>query len=78
MRMVLNRMKCQGRQNKRRVIKLIIIKEDMKLGTKEKVTFEEAWISLLNTRRLTRVALNYLLLSNIRIMDERFSYQRQV
>ncbi|MCK4446011.1 MAG: hypothetical protein KAW56_02910 [Candidatus Marinimicrobia bacterium] len=48
------------------------------MGTKEKVTFEEAWISLLNTRRLTRVALNYLLLSNIRIMDERFSYQRQV
>ncbi|MCK4445677.1 MAG: hypothetical protein KAW56_01190 [Candidatus Marinimicrobia bacterium] len=50
----------------------------MKLGTKEKVTFEEAWISLLNTRGLTRVALNYLLLSNIRIMDERFSYQRQI
>ena len=65
-------------KNKRRVIKLIIIKEDMKLGTKNKVTFREAWIGLLNTRRLTRVALNYLLLSNIRIMDERFSYQRQV
>ena len=65
-------------KNKRRVIKLIIIKEDMKLGTKNKVTFREAWIGLLNTRRLTRVALNYLLLSNIRIMDERFSYQRQI
>ena len=48
----------------------------MKWGTKEKVTFREAWVGLLNTRGLTKVALNYLLLSNIRIMDERFSYQR--
>ena len=57
---------------------MIIIKEDMKLGTKNRVNFKEAWVGLLNTRRLSRVKLNYLLLSNIKIMDERFSYQRQV
>lgn len=55
-----------------------IIKEDMKLGTKSRVTFKEAYCGLLNTRRLSRVKLNYFLLSNIRIMDERFSYQRQI
>ena len=57
---------------------MIIIKEDMKLGTKSRVTFREAWVGLLNTRGLSRVKLNYLLLSNVRIMDERFSYQRQI
>ena len=62
----------------RGVIKLIIIKEDMKLGIKNKVTFREAWVGLLNTRRLSRIELNYLLLSNIRIMDERFSYRRSL
>jgi len=57
---------------------VIIIKEDMKLGTKEKVTFREAWVGLLNTRGLSRVELNYLLLSNVKILDERFAYQRQI
>ena len=42
----------------------------MKLGIKNKITFKEAYRGLLNTRRLSRVKLNYLLLSNIRVMDE--------
>lgn len=57
---------------------MVIIEEDMKWGTKRKITFREAWVYLLNTRRLTKVALNYLLLSNIRVMDDRFSYRRQI
>jgi len=58
--------------------KLIIIKEDMKLRTKEKVTFIETYHNLLVTNGLTKVALNYLLLSNIKILNERFAYQRQI
>jgi len=50
----------------------------MKLGTKRKVTFIEAYCNLLNTNRLTRVKLNYLLLSNIKILNERFAYHRQI
>jgi hypothetical protein len=50
----------------------------MKLGTKRKVSFKEAWISLLATNGLTKVGLNYLLLSNTRVMNERFAYQRQL
>ena len=50
----------------------------MKLGTKSKVTFREAYCGLLNTRGLSRVRLNYLLLNNIKIMDNRFAYQRQI
>lgn len=57
---------------------MIIIEEDMKLGTKRKVTFKETYNNLLNTNKLTRVELNYLLLSNIKIVNERFVYQRQV
>ena len=57
---------------------MLIIKEDMKWGTKRKITFREAWCYLLNTRGLSRIKLNYLLLSNIKIMDDRFSYQRQI
>lgn len=57
---------------------MIIIEEDMKLGAKRKVSFKEAWISLLVTNGLTKVGLNYLLLSNIRVMNDRFAYQRQV
>ena len=57
---------------------MIIIEEDMKLGTKRKVSFKEAWISLLVTNGLTKVGLNCLLLSNIRVMNDRFAYQRQI
>jgi hypothetical protein len=57
---------------------LIIIEEDMKLGTKRKVTFRETYCNLLNTNKLTKVKLNYLLLSNIKILNERFAYQRQI
>ena len=57
---------------------MLIVEEDMKLGTKRKVTFNEAYCNLLNTNRLTRVKLNYLLLSNIKILNERFAYQRQI
>jgi len=57
---------------------VIIIEYDMKLGTEKKVSFKEAWVSLLCTRRLTKVALNYLLLGNIKVMDDRFAYQRQI
>ena len=56
---------------------MIIIEEDMKLGTKRKVTFREAYCKLLKTNGLTRIKLNYLLLSNIKILNERFAYQRQ-
>ena len=57
---------------------MIIIEEDMKLGTKRKVTFMETYRNLLITNRLTKVALNYLLLSNIRVMNDRLSYRRQM
>jgi len=57
---------------------LVIVEEDMKLGTKRKVTFEETFRNLIVTNGLTRVALNYLLLSNIKVMNERFAYQRQI
>ena len=57
---------------------MIIIEEDMKLGTKRKVTFTETYHNLLNTNRLTRVALNCLLLSNVKILNERFAYHRQI
>ena len=50
----------------------------MKLGTKRKVTFEETFRNLLVTNHLTRVALNYLLLSNVRVMNDRLSYRRQI
>lgn len=57
---------------------MIIIEEDMKLGTKREVTFVEAYRNLLVTNSLTKVKLNSLLLSNIKIMNERFAYQRQL
>ena len=57
---------------------MIIIEEDMKLGTKRKVTFDETFRNLLVTNGLTRVALNCLLLSNIKILNERFAYHRQI
>jgi len=57
---------------------VIIIEEDMKLGTKRKVTFIEAYHNLLNTNGLTKVGLNCLLLSNVKILNERFAYQRQL
>lgn len=57
---------------------MIIIEEDMKLGTKRKVSFKDAWIRLLVTNGLTKVALNCLLLSNVRVMNERFAYRRSI
>lgn len=57
---------------------MIIIEEDMKLGTKRKVTFEETFRNLLVTNGLTRIRLNYLLLSNVRVMNDRLSYRRQI
>ena len=55
-----------------------IIEEDMKLGIKRKVTFLETYRNLLNTNGLTKIKLTYLLLSNKKIMDERFAYHRQI
>ena len=57
---------------------MVIIEEDMKKGTKREVTFKETFHNLLVTNGLTRVALNYLLLSNVRVMNDRFSYRRQI
>ena len=57
---------------------MVIIEEDMKLGTKRKVTFREVFCNLLNTNGLTRIALNCLLLSNKKVMNERFAYHRQI
>ena len=57
---------------------MVIIKEDIKLGTKKRVTFDSAWVGLLKTREISRVKLNYLLLNNEKIIDDRFIYQRQV
>ena len=57
---------------------MVVIEEDMKLGTKRKVSFKEAWISLLVTNGLTKVGLNYLLLSNVKVMNDRFAYQRSI
>ena len=57
---------------------MIIIEEDMKLGTKRKVTFLETYRRLIVTNGLTRVALTYLLLGNIKITNERFAYHRQI
>ena len=50
----------------------------MKLGTKRKVTFIETYRNLLNTNGLTKIKLTYFLLSNKKIMDERFAYHRQI
>lgn len=55
-----------------------IIEEDMKLGTKRKVTFLETYRNLIVTNNLAKIELNYLLLGNIKIMDERFAYHRQI
>jgi len=57
---------------------LIIIEENMKLGTERKVTFMEAFRNLLVTNKLTKVKLNYLLLSNVRVMNDRLSYRRKI
>ena len=57
---------------------MVIIEEDMKLGTKGKVTFLETYRRLIVINGLTRVALTYLLLSNVKIMNERFAYHRQI
>ena len=50
----------------------------MKLGTKREVTFIETYRNLLVTNRLTKIGLNYILLSNVRILNERFAYQRRL
>jgi len=50
----------------------------MKLGTERKVTFMEAFRNLLVTNKLTKVKLNYLLLSNVRVMNDRLSYRRKI
>lgn len=57
---------------------MVVIEEDMKKGTKREVTFLEAYRSLLVTNGLTRVGLNCLLLSNEKILNERFAYQRKL
>lgn len=57
---------------------MIIIEENMKLGTERKVTFMEAFRNLLVTNKLTKVKLNYLLLSNVRVMNDRLSYRRKI
>ena len=57
---------------------MVIIEEDMKLGTKRKVTLDTAYRMLIVTNGLTRVELNYLLLSNVKVMNERLAYQRQI
>ena len=57
---------------------MIIIEEDMKLGIKREVTFLEAYRSLIVTNHLAKIELNYLLLGNIKIMNERFAYHRQI
>ena len=50
----------------------------MKLGTKREVTFIEAYHNLIATNHLAKIELNYLLLSNVKILNERFAYQRQL
>lgn len=57
---------------------MIIIEKDMKLGIKRRITFGEAYRNLIATNGLTRAKLNYLLLSNIKISNDRFVYQRQI
>ena len=50
----------------------------MKLGTKNKVTFDKAYRDLIGSRKLSKIKLNYSLLSNEKVMDDRFAYQRQI
>jgi len=57
---------------------MVVVETDMKLGTTRKITFLEAWRNLISTLGLTKVKLNYLLLSNARVTDERFTYHRQI
>ena len=57
---------------------MIVIEIDFKRGTKREVTFREAWTNLLNTCRLSRVKLNYLLLNNERVTDGIRSYERKI
>jgi len=53
-----------------------VLEKDMKHGTERKLSFIEAWRSLLTTNHLTKVAFNYLLLSNVKVANDRFVYQR--
>ena len=57
---------------------MVVIEEDMKKGTKREVTFLETWRQLIVTNGLTKIALNYLLLSNTKVMNERFAYRRKL
>ena len=57
---------------------MVIIERDMMWGTEKEVTFRKAWISLLNTCKLSRIALNYLLLSNCIVMNDRMLYKRKL
>lgn len=50
----------------------------MKLGTKREVTFLEVYHNLIATNHLDKIELNYLLLGNIKVMNERFAYHRQL
>ena len=57
---------------------MIIIETDYKHGTKRKVTFNEAFRSLVCTNYHSRIKLNYKLLNNEKVENDRFAYQRQI
>jgi len=57
---------------------MIIIETDYKYGTKRKVTFDKAFRSLVGTNYHSRIKLNYKLLNNEKVGNDRFAYQRQI
>ena len=54
-----------------------IIEHDMKLGTTRKVTFIEAWHSLIGTNYHEKIELTHRLLSNERVGNDRFYFYRK-
>jgi len=56
---------------------MIIIETDMKYDTNQRVSFEKVFRSLLVTNGLTKLELNYILLSNTKVGNDRFYYQRE-
>jgi len=56
---------------------MIIIETDMKYNTKQRVSFKKVFRSLLVTNGLTKLELNYILLSNTKVGNDRFYYQRE-
>ena len=57
---------------------MIIIESDMKLGKQRKVTLDEAYRSLIATNHLSKKELNFKLLNNETVGNDRLYYYRMI